>query len=78
MSEPKQQETETGITNEELIRILKRSSLEKAYSVRWGNNWELGMNSSSTRLLLSQEDLAKAGYTKEEFIKFLESYLEHK
>ena len=71
-------ETEAGITNEELIRILKRSSLEKAYSDRWGNNWELGMNSSSTRLLLSQEDLAKAGYTKEEFIKFLESYLEHK
>ena len=67
---------ETGITNEELIRILKRSSLEKAYSDRFGNNWELGMNSSSTRLLLSQEDLAKADYTLDEYVIWLESYID--
>ena len=81
---------ETNLTNEELIDILKRPSLSSVFDkIVSVPDWKARLRSNQKNLKEAIEDVRKydnasvkltpileAGYTKEEVIKFLESYLE--
>ena len=80
-------ETETGITNEELIEILKRPSIDKIMSKIQPGPWRTYFNDQDylknqiaqfKKQTKISKEFSDVGYTYNDIVKFLESYLEHK